>query len=120
MKITKKQIAIEYDCMMSVKGPYAEADKRILSAIAKAQEPTTEKTYTEINGITYSSEKIIDYGATTRKDIINRAYDLLNEQKNPAAVALGKMGGSVKSEKKSKSSAVNGALGGRPRKPAPE
>lgn len=36
--------------------------------------------------------------------------------KNPAAVALGKIGGSVKSEKKSKSSAANGALGGRPRK----
>lgn len=36
--------------------------------------------------------------------------------KNPAAVALGRLGGSVKSDKKSKSSAANGALGGRPRK----
>lgn len=35
--------------------------------------------------------------------------------KNPAAVALGRRGGSVKSDKKSKSSAANGALGGRPR-----
>jgi len=34
--------------------------------------------------------------------------------KNPAAVALGRLGGSAKSEKKSKSSAANGALGGRP------
>lgn len=40
-------------------------------------------------------------------------------EKNPAAVALGRLGGSVKSEKKSKSSAANGALGGRPRKTPP-
>lgn len=37
-------------------------------------------------------------------------------EKNTAAVELGRLGGSVKSEKKSKSSAANGALGGRPRK----
>ena len=41
---------------------------------------------------------------------------LESELKNPAAVALGRLGGSVKSEKKSKSSAANGAKGGRPRK----
>lgn len=35
--------------------------------------------------------------------------------KNPAAVALGRLGGSIKSEKKSKSSALNGAKGGRPK-----
>lgn len=35
--------------------------------------------------------------------------------KNPAAVALGRLGGSVKSDKKSKSSAANGAKGGRPK-----
>lgn len=40
----------------------------------------------------------------------------IEKLKNPAAVALGRMGGSVKSDKKSKSSAANGALGGRPRK----
>ena len=34
--------------------------------------------------------------------------------KNPEAVALGKMGGSVKSEAKAKSSAANAKLGGRP------
>jgi len=36
-------------------------------------------------------------------------------EKNPAAVALGKMGGSVKSAAKTKSSVANGKLGGRPR-----
>ena len=35
--------------------------------------------------------------------------------KNPAAVALGKIGGKVKSEAKAKSSAANGQKGGRPR-----
>lgn len=44
------------------------------------------------------------------------AQEELEKEKNPAAVALGRLGGSVKSEKKSKSSAANGALGGRPRK----
>ena len=36
--------------------------------------------------------------------------------KNPAAVSLGRLGGSAKSERKSKSSANNGRLGGRPKK----
>ena len=37
--------------------------------------------------------------------------------KNPAAVALGKLGGAKKSEAKTASSRRNGAKGGRPRKP---
>jgi hypothetical protein len=37
--------------------------------------------------------------------------------KNPAAVALGTLGGKVKSEAKAKTSAANGALGGRPKLP---
>lgn len=36
--------------------------------------------------------------------------------KNKHAVALGKRGGSVKSERKAKSSAENGKKGGRPKK----
>lgn len=36
--------------------------------------------------------------------------------KNPAAVELGKLGGSVKSEKKAKAVRENGKLGGRPGK----
>jgi carbon monoxide dehydrogenase subunit G len=35
--------------------------------------------------------------------------------KNPAAVALGSLGGKVKSETKAKTSAANGAKGGRPK-----
>ena len=35
--------------------------------------------------------------------------------KNPAAVALGTLGGKAKSEAKAKSSAANGAKGGRPK-----
>lgn len=35
--------------------------------------------------------------------------------KNPAAVALGTLGGKAKSKKKSKSSAENGKKGGRPK-----
>jgi hypothetical protein len=38
------------------------------------------------------------------------------KRKNPAAVALGRMGGKVKSEAKAMSSRANGKLGGRPRK----
>jgi hypothetical protein len=36
--------------------------------------------------------------------------------KNPAAVALGKLGGSVKSEKKTAAARLNGKKGGRPKK----
>ena len=40
--------------------------------------------------------------------------------KNPAAVALGKLGGSAKSKAKAKASRANGKLGGRPRKQSPK
>ena len=36
-------------------------------------------------------------------------------KKNPAAVALGRLGGKVTSDAKAKSSAANGAKGGRPK-----
>jgi len=36
--------------------------------------------------------------------------------KNPAAVALGRLGGKAKSEAKARASAANGKKGGRPRK----
>jgi len=36
--------------------------------------------------------------------------------KNPAAVALGRLGGKEKSDQKAKSSAENGKKGGRPKK----
>lgn len=38
------------------------------------------------------------------------------KEKNKAAVALGKLGGKVKSKKKAKSSRENGKKGGRPKK----
>lgn len=37
-------------------------------------------------------------------------------KKNPAAVALGRLGGSAKSEAKAKAVRENGKLGGRPKK----
>lgn len=40
----------------------------------------------------------------------------ITNQKNPAAVALGKLGGSKKSEKKTAACRANGKLGGRPKK----
>lgn len=65
-----------------------------------------------------------DYSAMISTGIENpspreywRGYNeyMSNISKNPAAVALGKIGGSVKSEAKAKSSAANAKLGGRPR-----
>lgn len=38
------------------------------------------------------------------------------KKKNPAAVALGRLGGQSKSERKLNASRANGAKGGRPRK----
>jgi hypothetical protein len=43
----------------------------------------------------------------------------LKIKKTTPAAEFGRLGGSVKSDKKSKSSAANGALGGRPRKTPP-
>jgi len=39
-----------------------------------------------------------------------------DKPKNPAAVALGRLGGKAKSDQKAKSSAENGKKGGRPKK----
>ncbi len=43
-----------------------------------------------------------------------------NETKNPAAVALGRLGGRVKSARKTAANRRNGKLGGRPRKVQPQ
>lgn len=43
-----------------------------------------------------------------------------NETKNPAAVALGRLGGRVKSARKTEANRRNGKLGGRPRKVQPQ
>lgn len=40
----------------------------------------------------------------------------MNPKKNPAAVALGKLGGAAKSDAKTAASRTNGAKGGRPKK----
>ena len=40
----------------------------------------------------------------------------MEKAKNPAAVALGKIGGKVKSAAKTKAARKNGKLGGRPKK----
>ena len=40
----------------------------------------------------------------------------MSAKKNPAAVALGKLGGQAKSQKKAQSSRENGKKGGRPKK----
>lgn len=42
----------------------------------------------------------------------------MKPKKNPAAVALGRLGGSVKSAAKTATAQINGAKGGRPRLPA--
>lgn len=39
-----------------------------------------------------------------------------NKNKNPSAVALGSLGGKVKSKKKAEASRANGKKGGRPKK----
>jgi hypothetical protein len=74
---------------------------------------------TDESGATYM--KPLQVGSTNNKkeaDKIAAFYDgrATITTKNPAAMELGRLGGSVKSEKKSKSSSANGAKGGRPRK----
>jgi hypothetical protein len=76
-KYTKKEIAVEYDCMESVKGPYTEGSPAIKKAIIEAQEPYTEE-YTEVT--TGKTGKTISC-AVSRRDIINRAYDLLIQER---------------------------------------
>jgi hypothetical protein len=43
----------------------------------------------------------------------------MTPRKNPAAVALGRRGGKVKSEAKKLAAQANGRKGGRPKKPQP-
>lgn len=43
----------------------------------------------------------------------------INETKNPAAVALGRLGGRVRSPRKTEANRRNGKLGGRPKKAQP-
>lgn len=72
-KYTKKDIAAEYDCMAAVKGPYPEGDADIKAAIIKAEEPYNEECTLEDG-----TKKTMRMYATTRRDIIDRAYDILN------------------------------------------
>jgi hypothetical protein len=77
MKYTKKQIAEEYDCMASVKGPYAEGDQKIKNAIIKAEEPYVAEYVIKDTG----ERKTGQFVATSRQDIIDRAYDILTTTK---------------------------------------
>lgn len=72
-RYTKKEIAAEYDCMESVKGPYPEGDKEVKAAIIAAEEPYNEEWTLETG-----EKKTLRMYATTRQDIIDRAYDILN------------------------------------------
>jgi len=45
---------------------------------------------------------------------------MTEQPKNPAAVALGRLGGRVKSDRKAAAARMNGKRGGRPKKTAPE
>lgn len=69
-----------------------------------------------VDGENYDGEILSSYSREQKLEtLIYHDEVVAIEYKNPAAVALGKLGGSVKSKRKSKSSADNGRLGGRPK-----
>jgi dsDNA-binding SOS-regulon protein len=64
MKYTKKQIADEYNCMISVNGLYPEGNAKIKDALIKAEEEIDRRSVScQINN--------------RRREIINEAYDIL-------------------------------------------
>lgn len=86
--------------------------------IKQTQYGITEYTieYTDSFGDRVLSSKTVETKKQAIKMLSCNRYDDGDGLKNPAAVALGKLGGSAKSDKKSASSRANGAKGGRPKK----
>jgi hypothetical protein len=80
MKYTKKQIADEYNCMISVNGPYPEGNAKIKDALIKAEEEIDRRSVScQINN--------------RRREIINEAYDILTTSQAAASRENGKLGG---------------------------
>ena len=64
-----------------------------------------------------AAEKYAAFDETTHPcNVVDNEGNIISHWKNEAAAALGRRGGSRTSERKAKSSATNGKLGGRPRK----
>ena len=78
---------------------------------------TIEMLHEDLDGLNKSEilAKLNEWFPTEENETLaNKIYEYI--QSHNAAVALGRRGGSVKSERKSKKSAENGKRGGRPRK----
>ncbi len=80
---------------------------------------TVETLHEDFDGLNKSEiiAKLNEWFPTEENEILSeKIHDYIKSHN--AAVALGRRGGSAKSERKAKSSAANGKLGGRPRKGA--